>query len=100
MIGVAEAVGAAEEGFWAVRRLFEALARRRPLIVVFDDLNWSEPTLLDLIEHVAEYAHDTPILLVCLSRPELLDVRRGWSGGKKNATTIFLEPSPSARRTR
>ncbi len=92
VIGVAEAVGAAEEGFWGVRRLLEALARRRPLIVVFDDLNWSEPTLLDLIEHVAEYAHDIPILLVCLSRPELLDVRRGWSGGKKNATTIFLEP--------
>ena len=92
VIGVTEAVGTAEEGFWAVRRLFEAIARRKPLIVVFDDLNWSEPTLLDLIEHVAEYAHDTPILLVCLSRPELLDVRRGWSGGKKNATTIFLEP--------
>ena len=92
VIGVAEAVGAAEEGFWGVRRLFEAVARRRPLIVVFDDLNWSEPTLLDLIEHVAEYAHGTSILLVCLSRPELLDVRRGWSGGKKNATTIFLEP--------
>ena len=92
VIGVTDAVGTAEEGFWGVRRLFEGLARRRPLIVVFDDLNWGEPTLLDLIEHVAEYAHDTPILLVCLSRPELLDVRRGWSGGKKNATTIFLEP--------
>ena len=92
VIGVAEAVGSAEEGFWGVRRLLGALARRRPLIVVFDDLNWSEPTLLDLIEHIAEYAHDAPILLVCLSRPELLDARRGWSGGKKNATTIFLEP--------
>jgi class 3 adenylate cyclase/tetratricopeptide (TPR) repeat protein len=92
VIGVTGAVGTAEEGFWGVRRLFEGLARQRPLIVVFEDLNWAEPTLLDLIEHIAEYAHDTPILLVCLSRPELLDMRRGWSGGKKNATTIFLEP--------
>ncbi len=92
VIGVTEAVGPAEEGFWGVRRLFEEIARQRPLIVVFDDLNWGEPSLLDLIEHVAEYAHDTPILLVCLSRPELLDARQSWSGGKKNATTIFLEP--------
>ncbi len=95
VIGVSKTVGTAEEGFWGVRRLFEGLARRRPLIVVFDDLNWGEQTLLDLIEHVAEYAHDTPILLVCLSRPELLDLRRDWSGGKKNATTIYLEPLSS-----
>jgi class 3 adenylate cyclase/DNA-binding SARP family transcriptional activator/tetratricopeptide (TPR) repeat protein len=92
VIGLARAAGTAEEGSWAVRKLLENLAQRRPVIVVFDDLNWAEPTLLDLLEHVAEWSRDAPILLICMSRPELLDLRPGWGGGKRNATTIFLEP--------
>src|SRR5439155_21434685 len=46
----------------------------------------------DLIEHVADWTRDAPVLLVCPARPELLDSRAGWSGGKLNATTILLEP--------
>ena len=84
--------GSAEESFWAVRRLLESLAREKPLVVVFDDVNWGEPTFLDLVEHVAEWARDSPILLVCMARPELHDVRPAWGGGKHNATSIFLEP--------
>ncbi len=84
--------GTPEEVFWAIRRLFEALARERPLVVVFDDVNWAEPTLLDLIEHVADWAREAPLLVVCMARPELLDERRSWGGGKHNATSIFLEP--------
>jgi class 3 adenylate cyclase/tetratricopeptide (TPR) repeat protein len=91
LIGLAEAGGTAEEGFWGVRKLFEALAGKRPLIVVFDDLNWAEPTFLDLIEHVADWSRDVPILLVCMARPELLEIRPGWGGARRNATTIFLE---------
>jgi class 3 adenylate cyclase/tetratricopeptide (TPR) repeat protein len=91
-VGLAGVAGTVEEGFWAVRKLFESLAQKQPLIVVFDDLNWAEPTLLDLVEHVAEWSRDAPILLVCLTRPELLEVRPGWGGGKWNATSIFLEP--------
>ncbi len=91
VIGLAEAGGTAEEGFWGVRKLFEALAGKRPLIVVFDDLNWAEPTFLDLIEHVADWSRDAPILLVCMARPELLEIRPGWGGGRRNAATIFLE---------
>jgi predicted ATPase/class 3 adenylate cyclase len=97
--GVAEAVGVgvsegatSEEIFWAARRLFEAVARRRPLAVVFDDLQWAEPTFLDLIEHVADLSRGAPIMLLCLARPELLDTRPGWGGGKLNATSILLEP--------
>ena len=92
VVGLSEVAGTAEEGAWGVRKLLEGLAARHPVIAVFDDLNWSEPTLLDVIEHVAEWSRDAPILLVCMSRPELLDARPGWSGGKRNATTIFLEP--------
>ena len=81
-----------EETFWAVRKLLEALARERPVVVVFDDIHWGETTLLDLIEHVADWSRDAPILLVCMARPELLDRRTGWAGGKLNASTTLLDP--------
>ncbi|HUJ92214.1 MAG TPA: adenylate/guanylate cyclase domain-containing protein, partial [Gaiellaceae bacterium] len=67
-----------EETFWAVRRLLEALARDRPLLVRLDDIHWAEPTLLDLVEYIAGWSRGAPILLVCLARPELLDERPGW----------------------
>jgi predicted ATPase len=92
LLGLAEASGAAEEFFWAVRKLLEVLGRRRPLVVVLDDLHWAEASLLDLVEHVADWSRDAPILLCCLARSELLDVRPGWAGGKWNATSILLEP--------
>jgi predicted ATPase/DNA-binding SARP family transcriptional activator/class 3 adenylate cyclase len=92
MIGLADAVGGAEEGFSSVLALFETLARAHSLVIVFDDVHWGEPTFLDLIEHVADWARDAPILLVCLARPELLEARPGWAGGKLNATTALLEP--------
>jgi predicted ATPase/class 3 adenylate cyclase/DNA-binding winged helix-turn-helix (wHTH) protein len=84
--------GTSEEIFWAARRLFEAVARRRPLVVVFDDLQWAEPTFLELIEHVADLSRGAPLMLLCLARPELIDARPGWGGGKLNATSILLEP--------
>jgi len=96
VLGIAEAALGAEEGFAAVRALFETLARGRPLVVVFDDIHWAEPTFLDLIEHVSDWTRDAPILLICLARPELLDVRTGWAGGKLNATSILLEPLSEA----
>jgi class 3 adenylate cyclase/DNA-binding winged helix-turn-helix (wHTH) protein/Flp pilus assembly protein TadD len=97
--GVAEALGlrrskggTSEKIFWSVRRLFEAAARRRPLVVVLDDLQWAEPTFLDLVEHVADLSRDVPIVVMCMARPELLDARPGWGGGKLNGTSILLEP--------
>src|SRR2546423_4738671 len=92
LLGLAETTASAEEGFWGMRKLLEALARRSPLVLVFDDLNWAEPTFLDLLEHVADWSRDAPILLVGMARPELTEKRPGWAGGKRNATTIFLEP--------
>ena len=70
----------------------QAVASDRPLVVVFDDIHWGEPTFLDLVEHVADWSRDAPILLLCLARPELLELRPGWGGGKLNATTVLLEP--------
>ena len=91
LIGLVEATpGGEEEGLWAVRKLFERLARDRPLVLAFDDIHWAEPTFLDLVEHVADWSRDAPILLVCLARPELLEARRTWGGGKLNATSALL----------
>ena len=76
----------------ATRALLERTAQVRPLVIVLDDLQWAEPPLLDLVEHVADWSREAPILLLCIARPELLDVRPGWGGGKLNATSILLEP--------
>ena len=61
-------------------------------MLVLDDLHWAEPPLLDLVEHVADWSREAPIFLLCVARPELLDVRPGWGGGKLNATSVLLEP--------
>ncbi len=89
MLGAAPSVG--EAAFAAVRRLLESAARD-PLVVVFEDIHWAEPTMLDLLEYLAEWTRDVPLLLLCLARPELLELRPGWGGGKLNATTMLLEP--------
>jgi DNA-binding SARP family transcriptional activator len=90
-IGLADAVGGSEESFSAVTAFFEALGRRQPVVLVFDDIQWGEATFLDLVEYLADWTRDAPILLVCLARPDLLDARPNWAGGKLNATTIHLE---------
>ena len=77
---------------WAVRRLFEAAATERPLVVVFDDIHWGEPTFLDLIEHIADVSHDASILILCLARPELLENSAAWRSNKPGSTTLSLEP--------
>ncbi len=83
---------AIEETFLAVRRFFEQQAAVRPQVVVFDDIHWAEPTLLDLIDHVADWSRDAPLLILCLARPDLLDRRPEWGAGKSNATSFFLAP--------
>jgi class 3 adenylate cyclase/tetratricopeptide (TPR) repeat protein len=76
----------------AFRRLLEERALRQPQILVLDDLHWAEGLFLDLVEHIADWSRDAPIFLLCVARPELLEARPGWGGGKLNATTILLEP--------
>ncbi len=75
-----------EEIAWAVRKLLEAAAAERPLVCVFDDVNWGEDTFLDLVEQVAALARGAPLLVVCMARPDLLDHRPGWGG------VVRLEP--------
>jgi class 3 adenylate cyclase/tetratricopeptide (TPR) repeat protein len=89
LVGESEEPATADEIAWAFRRLLEESA---PVVCVFDDLHWAEPTFLDLVDHIADWSRDMPILLVCIARPELLDRRPTWAGGKLNATTVLLEP--------
>jgi predicted ATPase/class 3 adenylate cyclase len=92
-IGLAEP-GGREETFWAVRRLFETAARELPLVAVFEDVHWAEPTLLDLLDYVAGFSSGVPILLVCLARPDLLETRPGWAVPQQGRTMLELEPLP------
>ncbi|HEX6679837.1 MAG TPA: AAA family ATPase [Gaiellaceae bacterium] len=91
-LGSAEATAAPEEIAWGFRKLFEALAATRPLIVVLDDLHWAEPTLLDLVEYVSTFAQDVPLFLLCTARPDLFEQRPAWTAPRSNATIVTLEP--------
>src|SRR5262249_42935955 len=82
----------AAEIFWAARRLLETLARSRPLLVVFEDLHWAEPTFLDLVESLAVQQGRSPATLVCVARPELLEQRPAWAAGTERAFAIELTP--------
>ena len=92
LLGNSDAVTTADDIAWEFGKTLEEAAAERPLVCVLDDLHWAEPTLLDLVEHVAEWSRNAPILLLCMARPELLDRREAWAGGKLNATTLLLEP--------
>ena len=83
---------APDEAFWAVRKVLESLARRRPLVLVVDDLQWADPLFMDLLEHVADAALRVPLFLLVMARPEVLDSRPAWGAGRANASSVLLEP--------
>lgn len=83
-----------------VQRVLERLAVERPLVLVLDDLHFAEPELLDLVEQVADTSRAAPIFVVCVARPELLESRPGWGGGKVNSTVALLEPLNEAESDR
>jgi class 3 adenylate cyclase/tetratricopeptide (TPR) repeat protein len=90
-LGLSETSASAEESFWAVRRFLEMLAEDRPVMVVFDDIHWGEPTFLDLVEYVAGWSGDASLLLLCMARPEILEERTGW-GIAPGAVSLRLKP--------
>ncbi|HEX9038909.1 MAG TPA: adenylate/guanylate cyclase domain-containing protein [Ktedonobacterales bacterium] len=77
--------------FAAWRLLIEALARHAPRIVIFEDLHWASDSLLDLVEHVMRPRTSAALLIIVLSRPELLDRRPGWGGGMRNFSVLALD---------
>jgi class 3 adenylate cyclase/tetratricopeptide (TPR) repeat protein len=99
LLGLASGVMEAVEGergqpeiAWAAREFVDELADVQPLILVFEDIHWAEEPLLELIDHLAQWVRERALLILCLARPELLDVRPGWGGGRVRSTAIELEP--------
>src|SRR5256885_16779115 len=101
LLGLASGVMEAVEGergqpeiAWAAREFADELADVQPLIMVFEDIHWAEEPLLELIDHLAQWVRERALLILCLARPELLDIRPGWGGGRIRSTAIELEPLP------
>src|SRR5512133_781547 len=99
LLGLASGVMDAVEGergqpeiAWAAREFVDELADVQPLVLVFEDIHWAEEPLLELIDHLAQWVRERALLILCLARPELLDVRPGWGGGRIRSTAIELEP--------
>src|SRR5437667_7525877 len=99
LLGLASGVMEAVEGqrgapeiAWAAREFADELADVQPLVMVFEDIHWAEEPLLELIDHLAQWVRERALLILCLARPELLDVRPGWGGGRVRTTAIELEP--------
>ena len=90
--GLEEATTSREDLTAAVRDFFTELSRRRPLVLVLEDLHWADPALLDLVEHLLEHSTGTPLLLVCVARQELLDERPAW--GRETHDSVMLELGP------
>ncbi len=81
-----------EDSFVAWRMLFEAVAEVHPLVLVLEDLHWADDGTLDFIEYLLDWASDAPIFVLSTSRPELLERRPTWGGGRLNSQTIALAP--------
>ena len=101
LLGLASGILASVEGersqeelAWAARAWAQRFAEVQPLVLVFEDIHWAEDPLFDLIEHLAAWVRDAPLLILCLARPELLDARPAWGGGRLRATAIELGPLP------
>jgi len=93
LVGLPGATGSdSSESFGAWRLFFESLAEQRPLVLVVEDLHWADDGLLDFVDHLVDWAGGVPLLVVCSARPELLERRPAWGGGKLNATTLALAP--------
>ncbi|MDQ2715114.1 MAG: AAA family ATPase [Chloroflexota bacterium] len=88
----AASVGDRESIFSAWRLLIEAFAQQSPRVLVFEDLHWASDSMLYLVEHVISLHTHARLLLIVLSRPELLDRRPSWGGGRQNFTALSLQP--------
>jgi class 3 adenylate cyclase/tetratricopeptide (TPR) repeat protein/Arc/MetJ family transcription regulator len=96
VLGAADDAGASTETTWAALRWAEQLATAQPLVLVFEDVQWADERMLDVIEHLARSLRDAPVLIVCVARFELLEERVTWGGGNPRATAVELTPLPES----
>jgi class 3 adenylate cyclase len=95
-----ETIAPLEEVFAAARKLLESVAHRQPVLLVFEDIHWAEPSFLDLVAHVVEFAQDVPLLVVCLARPDLLEERPEWGTQTPHASMMEIGPLADAEAER
>src|SRR5499427_1488476 len=90
LIGTGSGGYSKDELLWSVRYVLDTIARRRPLVVIFDDIHWAEPIFLDLIEHIGDPSDGVPLLIICAARHELLDEYPGFLADRRGAHRIEL----------
>jgi DNA-binding SARP family transcriptional activator/class 3 adenylate cyclase len=95
-IGLSDGAAQTQEIFWAFRRLFERVAGERPLVVFVEDVHWAEPALLDLLEYLVAFSSGHPVLLVCLARPEFVEMRPAWAAPLPGRSLLRLDALPDA----
>lgn len=98
-VGLSDEPAQAQEAFWAIRTLLERLARDRRLVVAIEDVHWAEPLLLDLLEYVVAFARSSPILLLCMARPELLETRPSWAAPQPDRSVLALQALAQSEAT-
>jgi tetratricopeptide (TPR) repeat protein len=99
LVGVDGEAGAASdrsERFAAWRHFLESLAEEQPAVLVFEDVHWADDALLDFLDHLVDWASGVAMLVLTTARPEFLERRVAWGGGKLNAATLSLSPLAQA----
>ncbi|HEX6762404.1 MAG TPA: adenylate/guanylate cyclase domain-containing protein [Gaiellaceae bacterium] len=97
LLGLGEQTGLQRQDLHAAWRLFfERLSDTYPCVLVFEDMQWADSSLLDFVEHLLDWSRDHPLFVVTLARPELLEKRAGWGGGQRHFSSLYLEPLPPA----
>jgi class 3 adenylate cyclase/tetratricopeptide (TPR) repeat protein len=94
LLGLEEGRFEREDLFAAWRLFIERLADVYPTVMVFEDMQWADTSLLDFIEYLLEWSRTSPLFVVTLARPELQERRPGWGAATRNFTSVFLEPLP------
>ena len=99
LLGVETSAGGSEQLFAAWRTFFERIADQGTVAMVFEDFHYADSGLIDFVDHLLEWSRSVPIFVITLSRPELLERRADWGAGKRNFTSLYLEPlDPGAMR--
>lgn len=93
LLGIGDSIGSERtELFAAVRALFEAISERGTTVLVFEDLQWADPGLLEFIEELPDWSQSHPILIITATRPELIDHRPDWGSGRRGFVSLYLPP--------